>query len=59
MPATLAAAAAPIATPAVAAAATVVFLDFPRSQPFRVVLAVCLGGTFSTIKQGLNAGTIY
>ena len=34
-------------------------LNFPRSQPFRIVFAICLGGTVSTTKQGLKAGTIY
>ena len=32
-------------------------LNFPRYQPFRIVFAVCLGGTVSTIRQGFYAGT--
>ena len=32
--------------------------NFKRYQPFRIVFAVCLGGTASTIRQGLHAGTI-
>ena len=64
--------AAAVAAAAVAASAVVVLaqgfdtvinavvgfsLNFPRYQPFRIVFAVCLGGTVSTIRQGFYAGT--